>query len=110
MNVGQGHASVGHYDGSLTLWNINMRQCLSHQKLHQGEIRGVSYSADGRYVASAGFDKAINLTDTLNFENMSVVKTLEHDDKVVSVKWHPYLPLLISTSADKTARIWSPNQ
>jgi hypothetical protein len=24
------------------------------------------------------------------------------------VKWHPYLPLFISTSADKSARIWAP--
>ena len=43
-----------------------------------------------------------------NLEKVSVVKTLEHEDKVVSVKWHPYLPLLLSTSADKTARIWYP--
>ena len=86
-----------------------MRQCLAHEKLHNAEVRGVSYSADGRYLASAGFDKNIMITDTLNVDNISVVKTLEHDDKVVSIKWHPYLPLLISTSADKSARIWSPN-
>jgi WD40 repeat protein len=104
-----GSCSVGHYDGSLTIWNLNMRQCLAHDKLHSGEVRGVSYSADGRYVASASFDKNIIITDTLNLDNISVVKTLEHDDKVVSVKWHPYMPLLLSTSADKSAKIWSPN-
>ncbi len=58
-------------------------------------------------MASAGFDKNINISDTLN-EEISVVKVLEHDDRVVSVRWHPYLPLLISTSADKSARIWTP--
>lgn len=84
-----------------------MRRCQRIQKIHQGEVRGVSYSADGRYVASAGFDKNINISDTLN-EEISVVKVLEHDDRVVSVRWHPYLPLLISTSADKSARIWTP--
>ena len=86
-----------------------MRQCLAHESLHKGEVRGVSYSADGRYVASASFDKNIIITDTLNMDNIQIVKTLEHDDKVVSVKWHPYLPLLLSTSADKSAKIWSPN-
>ena len=69
----------------------------------------MSYSADGRYVASAGFDKNIIITDTLNLDNISVIKTLEHDDKVVSVKWHPFLPLLLSTSADKSARILKNN-
>lgn len=39
---------------------------------------------------------------------MQVVKTLNHDDKVVSVRWHPILPLLLSSSADKTARVWFP--
>jgi WD40 repeat protein len=73
-------------------------------------VRGISYSADGRYVSTASFDKSIMIADTLNVDNMSIVKTLEHEDKVVSVKWHPYLPLLISTSADKSARIWSPSE
>ena len=71
-------------------------------------MRGVSYSADGKFVASAGFDKSIMISDTKNQDQMQVVKVLDHDDKVVSVRWHPYLPLLISTSADKSARIWAP--
>lgn len=49
----------------------------------------------------------INISENCQ-ENMEVVKTLEHDDKVVTVRWHPYLPLLMSTSADKSARIWAP--
>ena len=86
-----------------------MRKCLTAQKLHQAEARGVSYSADGRFVASAGFDKNIIISDTQDENELQVVKTLKHDDKVVCVRWHPYLPLLISTSADKSARIWSPS-
>jgi WD40 repeat protein len=81
---------------------------MTAQKFHQAEVRGVSYSADGRYVASAGFDKNIVIADTLDLNKVSIVKALEHDDKVVSVRWHPLLPLLLSTSADKSARIWSP--
>lgn len=71
-------------------------------------MRGVSYSVDGYFVASAGYDHQVHISDTVNLEAVQVVKTLEHEDKVVSVKWHPYLPLLLSTSADKTARIWYP--
>jgi WD40 repeat protein len=68
----------------------------------------VSFSVDGKYLASAGFDSQIVITDTSDLDNLSPIKTLYHDDKVVSVKWHPFLPLLLSTSADKTARIWYP--
>lgn len=81
---------------------------MAHEKLHDSDVRGISYSADGRYLASAGFDKNIVITDTMNLDKMQYVTTLEHDDKALSVKWHPYLPLLLSTSADKSARIWAP--
>jgi len=40
-------ASVGHVDGSISLWNLNMRKFLSHQELHGAEVRGISFSADG---------------------------------------------------------------
>jgi WD40 repeat protein len=63
---------------------------------------------DGKYLASAGFDSQIVITDTSYLDNLTTIKTLHHDDKVVSVKWHPFLPLLLSTSADKSARIWYP--
>ena len=46
-------------------------------------MRGVSYSADGIYVASAGFYKNINISDTLNAEIL-VVKVLEHYDRAES--------------------------
>ena len=85
-----------------------MRKIISNDKLHDTECRGISYSADGRYLTSAGFDKKVIITDTLNSDNLQVIKSFDHDDKALSVKWHPYLPLFISTSADKSARIWAP--
>ena len=29
-----GFAAVGHNDGSVSIWNLNMRQCFAAQKLH----------------------------------------------------------------------------
>lgn len=72
-------------------------------------MRGVSYSVDGNFIASAGYDGDLHISDTVNLDKVKIVKTLKHEDKVVSVKWHPYLPLLLSSSADKTARLWYPS-
>ena len=55
---------------------------------------------------SASFDSKVKLFDVEN--NFDLIGELEHNDRAVSAKWHPESPLLISTSADKTARIWSP--
>ena len=68
----------------------------------------MSYSVDGSFIATAGYDGDVHISDTVNLDKVQIVKTLKHDDKVVSVKWHPYLPLLLSSSADKTARVWFP--
>lgn len=99
---------MGHADGSLTFWDLNMRRNLSQIAPHTQEVRGVSFTVDGKYLASASFDHQIIITDTSDLDNLNNVKTLTHDDKVVSVKWHPFMPLLLSTSADKTAKIWYP--
>ena len=101
-------ATIGHQDGSVTLWNLRQRQILCHTKLHNGEVRGVSYSGEGRFLASAGYDNKIMVVDTADPCNLEIVKTLDHEDKVVSVRWHPFMPILCSTSADKSARIWCP--
>lgn len=107
-SVLNGLACVGHVDGTLTFWDLNMRRCLAQLAAHNQEARGVSFTVDGKYLASAGFDSNIVITDTSDLDNMTTVKTLTHEDKVVSVKWHPFLPLLLSTSADKSARVWYP--
>ena len=69
--------------------------------------RSVSFSPDGKYLCSASFESTIKIFDVeRQFTNVGI---LEHNDRVVSVKWHPEVPLLISTSADKTARLWIPD-
>lgn len=49
-------ACVAHIDGSLTFWDMGMRKCLAKTNAHSSEARGVDFSIDGKYVASAGFD------------------------------------------------------
>ena len=55
-NSMNGFAAIGHSDGSVSIWNLYMQQCFAHQKLHSKEVRGVSYSVDGYFVASASYD------------------------------------------------------
>ena len=99
-------AAVGHNDGMVSVWDLSMRKCVKELNQHIQAARSVSYNVDGKFLASAGFDSMIRVMDSAN--NLSVVKTLSHEDKVVCVRWHPFLPMLLSTSADKTARLWMP--
>ena len=72
------------------------------------QIRSVAFSPDGKYLLSGAFDAKIKIYDINN--NFNFIGEIEHGDKVVSCKWHPDIPLIISTSADKTARVWIPSK
>ena len=41
-------------------------------------------------------------------DEMKKLKSLIHDDRTFNCKWHPNKPIIVSSSADKTARIWIP--
>ena len=100
--------AAAHVDGKITIWDAQRKSLFTEIKenTQQKEVRTLAFSPDGKYLVSGGFDNKIKIYDIMNNFNLS--GELEHNDKVVSVKWHPDLPIIISTSADKTARLWSP--
>lgn len=59
-------ASVG-WDGRLKIWNTNF-QIRYTFKAHEGNINSVSISPNGKYIATGGKDKVLNIwaIDDLN--------------------------------------------
>ncbi|CAI2387000.1 unnamed protein product [Moneuplotes crassus] len=106
-NIHSKIAAVSHTFGGISIWDLNMRKCVNDIKAHEKETRSVSFSYDGKYLASGGFDSTIQICDLL--KECEIVQTLHHSNKVISVKWHSQQSILLSTSADKTAKIWSPS-
>ncbi|OMJ91689.1 hypothetical protein SteCoe_5717 [Stentor coeruleus] len=97
-------AAVGHLDGVVSLWDITAGKLMSKYNYHTADCRSLEFSCDTNWLVSCSFD------GSLGFVNMKTGKNYKvefHDDRVVSIRWHPYLPILLSTSADKTARILS---
>jgi WD40 repeat protein len=98
-------AALAHSDGLVTVWDITGGKLASKHTHHTGEARSVEFSSDTRWLVSSSFDSSIGIVDMYK----SVTYRLEqHEDRVVCAKWHPFLPILLSTSADRTARIFSP--
>ena len=96
-----------HNDGYICLFNNNITdKVVKEFKVSNKELRAVNFSKDGKFVLTASFDNKIMIFD-INDE-MKLVKSLEHDDRAVNCKWHPDKPIIVSSSADKTARIWTP--
>ena len=100
--------AVGHTDGLMTIWDYSKQSVIKEIYGHSEQIRSVAFSPDGKYLLSGAFDAKIKIYDVKN--NFNFIGEIEHNDKVVSCKWHPEIPLIVSTSADKTARVWIPSK
>ena len=73
--------------------------------LHSDTILGLSYSPDGRWLASCGADKMTKLMDT---SNNKVVKIFEgHTHHVLALAWQDSGHQLATASADSTVKIWN---
>ena len=95
-----------HNDGYITLYSNLNEKVVKEIKASEKEIRTCNFSKDGKFLMTASFDKKINIFD-IN-DDLKLVKFLEHDDRAVNCKWHPDKPIIASSSADNTARIWTP--
>lgn len=98
-------AAVSHLDGMISLWDLTAGKLQSKFSYHTSDCRAVEFSADANWLVSASFDSTIGVMDV----NKGAMRRItDHTDRVVSVRWHPYLPIVLSTSADRTARVFCP--
>jgi hypothetical protein len=71
---------------------------------HKGAVRGVALSPDGKYAATAGWDKTAFVWETATGKKVSELKG--HDGEVTSVAFSPDGNFIVTTSWDKNARVW----
>ena len=70
---------------------------------HQAPVVGVSFSPDGKTIASGSADKTIKLWSISG----KLLRTLPDTDQVWGVEFSPDGTMLASTSNDKTVKLWS---
>lgn len=97
-------AAVSHANGLVTLWDVSSGRLFTKFALHNDNCRSVEFSSDKRWLVSASFDQTIGL---VNLDTNEICRLSEHQGKAVTAHWHPYLPILLSTSTDRTARLFS---
>ena len=71
---------------------------------HAGSVKGLARSADGRQLASAGFDRTIRLWDVASGKTTRVLQG--HEAVVTSIALSPDGRWAVSGSEDNTVRLW----
>ena len=72
---------------------------------HNGEVKSIAYSPDGKMLASAGLDETVRLWNPKTGENLATL--MGHDGLVTGVAFSPDGKTLVSGSGDATVRLWS---
>jgi WD40 repeat protein len=75
---------------------------------HEGNVKGASFSLDGKYIVSAGADMVVKLWDTSDLSRTParVASLTMHSDSVDGVAFSPDSLSFATCSADSTIILW----
>lgn len=95
----------GSDDFTLILWNpANEKKPILRMTGHQQPVNHVCFSPDGRFIASASFDKSVKLWNGVTGKFITSFRA--HVQAVYQVCWSADSRLLVSSSKDSTMKVW----
>jgi WD40 repeat protein len=90
---------------NVTVWDVTIGQRQRELTGHTQVVKGVAFSADGRRIASASWDKTARVWDALTGEIIHVLNG--HTDWVSSVAFSPDGARLVSAGSAGTVKVWN---
>jgi WD40 repeat protein/serine/threonine protein kinase len=98
---GEWLASAG--DSGIKIWQTATGRQLGWLREHQGSVRNLAVSSDGRLLASAGFDNTVKCWEVGTWR---LIHNFSHPSRVISVAFNKGSSLLASACADGVVRVW----
>jgi WD40 repeat protein len=94
------------FDGTVKLWNVFDGKLQKTLEGHNARVIGISFSPDGKTLASSGEDNTIKLWHVEKLEGVLLQTLRGHDQEVWRVGFSPDGKILASASADGTVKLW----
>mmetsp|Transcript_39607 Transcript_39607/g.53843 ORF Transcript_39607/g.53843 Transcript_39607/m.53843 type:complete len:518 (-) Transcript_39607:200-1753(-) len=99
----------GSDDNSLILWQPSVdKKPLARMTGHQQVVNHIAFSPDGRFLASASFDKKVKIWSGRT--GVFIATLTGHVGRVYQVAWSSDSRMVASASADSTVKIWEVRQ
>jgi eukaryotic-like serine/threonine-protein kinase len=96
---------TGYEDGTIRVWNAETGKLVARLEGHTGWVGEVTFSRDGRWLASAATDQTVRLWETSGWTEARVFRG--HEDEVYSVAFSPDGRMLASASKDGAVLLWN---
>ncbi|KAJ0179133.1 hypothetical protein K1T71_004845 [Dendrolimus kikuchii] len=90
--------------GQLLVWEWQSEQYVMKQQGHSLDMTCLTYSPDGLYIVTGGFDGKVKVWNTST--GFCVVTFSEHKSTVTSIVYSPNKKFLVSSSLDGTVRCY----
>jgi WD40 repeat protein len=94
-------------DGNVYLWDVARRQLVRRLEGHTHWVCNLSFSGDGRFLATKSLDESVRLWRCDTWACVGVLDELSRHSWPSSLAFHPRLPVLATLGGlDKIIRIW----
>lgn len=94
---------AGSVDTAVRVWNIETHRMKRQYLGHTNQILALAHSPNGKHLASASAEGAIQLSTIMGQVGQTLVG---HTSAVWSVAFHPQSQIMASGSIDRTIRLW----
>jgi uncharacterized protein with WD repeat len=96
----------GAADRTIKIWNVATGERLYTLSEPQDGINTLAIDPSGRFVAAAGLDKSIRIWSLGEKEGTLLHSQIAHEDAILRLAWSPDGSELISSSADRTVKVF----